>query len=290
MQSNRGKIPVNPMEDTSSQGIAMDRNDFKKIDFITTAEKETAIRAHRDEGYTFHILEKGQVTIEIDFKTYKVTAPAIVFLHPDQVHCMHDIDDISVSSMSIQSECLNRTYLNILQDLTPTAPLPLTIETFEIISEHFSLSLKLYRNKQNRLYHLLVKDSCNALTALLINAFLSHKKAEDSYSRFDSVAMSFRKLLEEKYAVLKRPSEYATLMHISVPYLNECIKKATGLSVSQLIRDRVILEAKRLLYHTDKSVKEIAFHLGYTDYPYFSRLFSKATGYTAMGFRNKNID
>ena len=48
--------------------------------------------------------------------------------------------------------------------------------------------------------------------------------------------------------------------------------------------------AKRLLYHTDKSVKEIAFELGYDDYPYFSRLFTKSTGMSALTFRNKRHD
>jgi AraC family transcriptional activator of pobA len=52
----------------------------------------------------------------------------------------------------------------------------------------------------------------------------------------------------------------------------------------------VILEAKRLLYYSDKSVKEIAAALGFDDYPYFSRLFTKVTGMTALVFRNKHRD
>ncbi|MEZ0453718.1 helix-turn-helix domain-containing protein [Sphingobacterium thalpophilum] len=68
------------------------------------------------------------------------------------------------------------------------------------------------------------------------------------------------------------------------------MKDVTGQTVSQHIQDRVILEAKRLLYHSDKSVKEIAFELGYDDYPYFSRLFAKNTGISALAFRNKRYD
>ncbi|MGK4568403.1 helix-turn-helix domain-containing protein [Flavobacterium sp. 3HN19-14] len=101
-------------------------------------------------------------------------------------------------------------------------------------------------------------------------------------------AKSFRQLLEKNYGTLKRPGEYAKLLNISTPYLNECIKNSTSSSVSQLIHERVILEAKRLLYHTDKSVKEIAFELGYADYPYFTRLFRKVTGITALAFKRKN--
>jgi YesN/AraC family two-component response regulator len=45
-----------------------------------------------------------------------------------------------------------------------------------------------------------------------------------------------------------------------------------------------------LLSYSDKAVKEIATTLGYDDYPYFSRLFTKTTGMTALAFRNKNLD
>ncbi|WP_258539462.1 helix-turn-helix domain-containing protein [Chitinophaga oryzae] len=70
--------------------------------------------------------------------------------------------------------------------------------------------------------------------------------------------------------------------------LSFCVKATTGQSVSWHIQQRVILEAKRLLRHSTKSVKEIAAELGYDDYPYFSRLFTKITGMSALAFRNKN--
>ena len=89
---------------------------------------------------------------------------------------------------------------------------------------------------------------------------------------------------------MKSPAEYAKTLNISSAYLNECVKSTTGNSVSYYIQQRIILEAKRLLYHSGKSVKEIAVELGYDDYPYFSRLFSKVTGMTALAFRNKNHD
>lgn len=278
------------MSDAFSRGIAMDRNSIKKSDFNTAVQKEEASQSHRDEGYTFHILEKGKVVIEIDFKTYHVSAPAVVYLHPDQVHRMHDIDDIIVCSLSINNENLSTEHFNLLEELTPAVPLALSAEAFTVVSEYFSLSLKCYHRKENKLYHMLVKDSCNALISYLLSVFLNQRTPEDTFSRFDKVTKSFRKLLERNYCSLKRPGEYAALLHISTAYLNECIKNVTGLSASQLIQDRVILEAKRLLYHTDKSVKEIAFELGFADYPYFSRLFSKAIGNTALAFRSKNHD
>ena len=85
----------------------------------------------------------------------------------------------------------------------------------------------------------------------------------------------------------KRPTQYADTLNISSDYLNECVKNTTGNSVSYQIQQRIILEAKCLLYYSDKSVKEISFELGYDDYPYFSRLFTKVAGITALDFRKQ---
>jgi AraC-like DNA-binding protein len=96
--------------------------------------------------------------------------------------------------------------------------------------------------------------------------------------------------LERDFLTAKRPTEYAQKLNISTSYLNECVKYTTGHPVSFHLQQRVILEAKRFLYYSEKSVKEIADELGYDDYPYFSRLFTKVTGMSALAFRNKNRD
>ena len=77
MRKNKNKIPINTIGDMLNLGIFIDRNSLKKSYFATVQQAEDAAQAHRDEGYTFHILEKGKVVIEIDFKTYNVSAPII---------------------------------------------------------------------------------------------------------------------------------------------------------------------------------------------------------------------
>jgi AraC-like DNA-binding protein len=71
-------------------------------------------------------------------------------------------------------------------------------------------------------------------------------------------------------------------------YLNECVKAVTGKSVTSQIQQRVTMEAKRLLYHSNRSVKEIAGDLGFDDHSYFTRLFTKVVGMTPLAFRAKN--
>jgi AraC-like DNA-binding protein len=84
---------------------------------------------------------------------------------------------------------------------------------------------------------------------------------------------------------LKRPSEYASELNLSPAYLNEAVKKMTELSVSDCIRNEIVLQAKRLLFYTHQSVKEIACSLGYDDYSYFTRLFTKSAGVSPTQFR-----
>ncbi len=278
------------MADNFGQGISIDKISIKKSDFKTTQQYEEATQSHRDEGHTFHIVEKGTVLIEIDFQKYKIKAPAVVYMHPNQVHRIFDFKNITVCSLAISNENLNPEYLSFLEEIVPAKPLTLTNDVYSNIYNTFSLCLHFSTLKSNRLYHWLLKDSCNTLVALITSEFLSQHKSLAKLSRFESITKSFKQSLEKNYRISKRPSAYAKRLNISTHYLNESVKNATGLSVSQHIQDRIILEAKRLLYHTHKSVKEIAFDLGYEDYPYFSRLFTKATGVSALAFRNKNND
>ncbi len=247
-------------------------------------------QSHRHDRHSFFLLESGTVHIDIDFQTYTIEPSSVIYIHPDQVHRTTAFENIIVSSWAINNENLNPDYLKLLEEITPAKPLVLTKETFCIISEAVSLSIKFSERKNDKLYHSLLKDSCNALIALVISLYLDEAKSTDKLSRFDSINKAFRELLERNYTTTKRPAEYAQKLNISTAYLNECVKNTTGFSVSHQIQQRVVLEAKRLLYHSDQSVKEIAAELGYDDYPYFSRLFTKVAGMTALAFRNKNVD
>jgi AraC-like DNA-binding protein len=110
---------------------------------------------------------------------------------------------------------------------------------------------------------------------------------EEKGARSQIITREFRKLLADEYKNWKSPGEYAEALHLSAPYLNEAIKEATGFTVSHWIQQQIMLEAKRLLYHSGCSVKEIAYELGYEDPTYFSRLFKKTVGKTPGDFREQ---
>jgi AraC family transcriptional activator of pobA len=289
MSKSTKKIPVNFMGDVRSQGISIERMKISKSDF-KAPEYEGARDAHRDEGYTFHIVEAGTVLIEIDFQKYEVVAPAIVFMHPNQVHRILEFEEVIVGSLSIKGEVLNPDHINSLEDLVPTEPLFLSKDVALKVSTIFSLCLDFDDKNNSTFYFSVLKDCCNTLVAYLISQFLLSKRQGFTLSRFDLITKSFRKLLETQFRTLKRPADFADQLHISVSYLNECVHQSTGSSVSKNIHNRIILEAKRMLYHSNKSIKEIAADLGYDDYSYFSKLFNNIAGMSALTFRNKNRD
>jgi len=81
----------------------------------------------------------------------------------------------------------------------------------------------------------------------------------------------FAALVEQHYVTKKQVSDYAGLLHITPDYLNELVKRTTGRTAGQLIRDRVILEAKRRFLFSDETVSEVAHALNYDDVGYFWR-------------------
>ncbi|GAA0884359.1 helix-turn-helix transcriptional regulator [Sphingobacterium siyangense subsp. cladoniae] len=287
MGKKQESIAVNSMDNEFVYGIAIDRIFIEQADFKASDYYAQATQPHRDEGHTFHIVEKGSVFIEIDFQEYQIDAPAVVYMHPNQVHRILEFSNTTVCSLAITAENLNQEYCSFLEDLAPLKPLQLSRDFSAKISELFAICLNFLRARKDALYHLVLKDSCNTLVGFIISAFLSQEQPPAKFSRTELISKRFQQLLEINYLTSKRPNEYAKQLHISTHYLNESVKNTTGLSVSQHIQNRVILEAKRLLYHTDKSVKEIAFELGYDDYPYFSRIFTRAVGLPALAFRSK---
>ena len=247
-------------------------------------------KPHRDGYHLFCLQERGTTTIEIDFQKYIIGPSSVIFIHQDQVHRTLLLKNATVSIWAMSNENIDPEYLNLLEDIAPAKPLVLQNEALSVISEAVSLSLKLSERKDEKLYRSLLIGSCNTLIGLVISQYLVRSKPLDKLSRYEVVTKAFKALLERNFVTSKSPTEYAQQLNISPSYLNECVKNTTGHSVSSNIQQRVILEAKRLLYHSDRSVKEIATELGYDDHPYFSRLFSKVTGMTALAFRNKNLD
>ena len=100
-----------------------------------------------------------------------------------------------------------------------------------------------------------------------------------------NVFRDFSRYLEIHYRQKHHVSDYAEMLHLAPKTLTHKFKNLNLDSPNQYIINRILLEAKRLLFYTGKTVKEIAYDLGYEDPAYFNRLFTQKTGTTPVNFK-----
>jgi len=91
--------------------------------------------------------------------------------------------------------------------------------------------------------------------------------------------------IDAHYSTRRLPRDYAELLYVSPNHLNALTQQVLGRSAGDLIRERVVLEAKRMLINSDRYVSEIAQLLRFEDNSYFVRFFKKHTGVTPEEFR-----
>ena len=104
-------------------------------------------------------------------------------------------------------------------------------------------------------------------------------------SNKNALRQNFEKLIDENYLHLRLPRQYAELLHVTPNHLNKLCNELVGISAGDMIRNRVILEAKRLLINFKLTVTEIAYKLNFEDSSYFCKLFKKQAGVTPNAFR-----
>jgi AraC-like DNA-binding protein len=87
------------------------------------------------------------------------------------------------------------------------------------------------------------------------------------------ILQNLKDAIEQHYNTKHSPNDYAELLNITPKALAKVVKGYFNKTLTEMISERIIIEAKRELYLTSKSVKEIAYQLGFTDEHYFSRFF-----------------
>jgi AraC-like DNA-binding protein len=105
------------------------------------------------------------------------------------------------------------------------------------------------------------------------------------YSKF----IQFQELVEHNFKTEKSANTYAGWMNMTTKHLNRINKLTVNKTTSELISDRIILEAKRLLIYAHNNFSEIAEQLGFDDYAHFSKLFKHKTGMNPSDFTKKYL-
>ncbi|MEX0647508.1 MAG: AraC family transcriptional regulator [Balneolaceae bacterium] len=134
---------------------------------------------------------------------------------------------------------------------------------------------------QEQMLRMLLKRLIIKCTRLAKEQYLGDQVSETGVE----LIRKFNVLVEQHFRRKKQVIEYAELLHKSPKTLSNLFLKFDEMTPLQVIHSRVILEAKRLMIYTDKTIKEISHDLGYEEISYFSRLFKKETGMNPTEYR-----
>jgi AraC family transcriptional activator of pobA len=249
---------------------------------------KTGFNTHRDEYYSFGLLTKGYVEFVCDMENLCSTGTSILFLKPYQVHAVTTFDTksegyfITVAPFLIPNDC-NDVFqnLHITEQLLkiPIAQKKEIIDILYLLDRSFNEEMPNKQQIINGLFLSFIYRFTNLFTG-------SEKKVKGKINQARLITAAFQKLITAG-SMLEQPSSFAEKLNITTSHLNDCVKETTGISVTQSLQNKMILEAKRQLYYTNNDVKKIAFDLGFEDNAYFSRLFKKICSETPLSFRNK---
>ncbi len=238
---------------------------------------------HRDDYYILGVIINGEIDCIIDFQDYSVSKKSIILLSPGQVHQFDSERDLEALMLAFNPTLLDdKIHYQLEQSSIFHSPIYKAEECadvsmmFQLLSRQNNMSAGRY----------LARAIISILADMIIRQCC--KMNQESSRRID-IVLKFRKLLRENIKEERRPSFYADKLRISPIYLNEIVKEITGQSPSQYIKNEIMLLARRELFHTSDSVKEIAYRLGFSDNAYFTRIFTETVGVSPNKFRD-NID
>jgi len=279
----RRSIPIHSLDKVNQLGILIRR--------FTGINPETDPNlAHRDENYLFMVMEQGRARLVVDFKTITASGKTIFCILPGQVHHGISAHNVRAWVVAVNADLVHKQYQPVLeQQLPQLLPLPVNATAIGRMGQCIKLLQEVHESANSSTFQ---QQATRSLLDAFIAMFAEGYAAADpgtgnSHPRTVIITRQFKGLLSKNYKTMKSPGAYAAALNISTSYLNEAVKDTTGLPVSYWIQQEVVIEAKRLLYYTDKTVKEIAYELGFDDHAYFSRLFVKAEGITALTFRKQ---
>lgn len=224
----------------------------------------------------------------IDLVHLDLHAPAIHIVAPGQVHKLdREIGSEGFVVMfvpGIQHPVLSDPRVRSLLRPGPT------IGRFELHRDHILEAAVLA--EQMKAERSTMEAGCNEVLENLLAILMlkcwrwSQLKKDASLPDRNDIVAQFLEKVDREFLVKKQVGAYADDLAISAGHLNELVKKRLGRTASELLHERLLLEAKRLLLHSSLSVKEVSFELGMEDPAYFTRMFRKATGTTPGEFRD----
>ncbi|GAB5527681.1 MAG: helix-turn-helix transcriptional regulator [Roseivirga sp.] len=247
---------------------------------------------HRHDFYLVVFFTSGYGTHEIDFVHHEVKPGCCYALNPGQIHhwqlseeadgfvFFHSADFSQTANLAgggFRPETFSFFYSrqNSSEIRLDVAQQSLVKPWFEVLIAESKGNASRKLSKQHALITLIYIELQRAYDPVGV------KVSENGYG---SLLRNFELMVDRYFKEIKSPAQYAELLHITPKHLNRVSNEILGKTATQVITDRVILEAKRLLASRAYSVSQIADELGYEDYSYFSRLFKKHQGVSPREF------
>lgn len=249
----------------------------------------------RNNFYSIIWIKNGNGLLKVDFSEYVFHKDSIFAFAPYQPFMFSTDKKISGVAIQFHSDfyCIHRNpketncdsvlFNNIYQQPFIVLEESKKIK-FELLLEQLKSELK---NNDSENYELLVpalKMFLVTASRLKVQLKIDEPKVTDTKTPY--VLLNLRNAIEENFKQKHSASDYAEILNISANALTKLTKTHFNKTLTDLITERIIIEAKRELYMTIKPIKEIAYNLGYGDEFYFSRLFKNKTDISPQMYRD----
>jgi AraC family transcriptional activator of pobA len=248
---------------------------------------------HKHDFYLSILFTKGSGTHDVDFTTYPVKPGYVFLLSPGQTHDWKLSKDVEGYIFFHTKAFYDGAYANVtirqfpfFQSIYNSPLIVLKGQSLSTITQLFKdiLAEQLAQKplKQQKLLALTTCVYIELSRCSLPAAVVRHQQIH-----YLARVRELEGLVDLHYKTMKSPRDYAALMNMTEKHLNRICKATLNKTTGQLIVDRIILEARRLLVQTQLPVNRVAELLGYMDNSYFSRLFKKQSGETPLAFLAK---
>ena len=247
---------------------------------------------HKHQFYEVLLIQEGETTQNIDYQDFKIESTTLFFISQGQLHLWGKTNTNTIKGFRLMftEEFFLQNYINknflfelvFLDNVYFYPCISLTEETQKPISNYFEL---LHQEFQREDKNPKVLQSLLYIVLIEIQRFVNQKEAKILPSKHLATYKLFVELLENQFQKHLSVGEYANRLCISEKQLNRMVKSVTNKSVGEVIKNRIILESKRLLTSTDLNINQIADELGFENSAYFARYFKKETNFSPTEFK-----
>ncbi|MEU2745898.1 AraC family transcriptional regulator [Streptomyces collinus] len=245
-------------------------------------------RVHRIDFHVVMLFGEGPVRHMVDFTEYEAGAGDLLWIRPGQVHRFSRTGEYRGTALTMQPGFLPRSTVEATGLYRYDLPPLLRPDAAQLAGLHAALAQlrREYEDTATLPLSLHTAVLRHTLTAFLLRlAHLAASSAEAQRQRTDSTFTLFRDAVERDFATIHSVSAYADALGYSRRTLVRAVRAATGETPKAFIDKRVVLEAKRLLAHTELPIGRVGAAVGFPDAANFSKFFHQHTDRTPAAFR-----